>query len=152
MRTYKIRVSDPHFAYEFVHDDGSVETLSPLRDDGSVDVVNVDQFSSQPFMLNQHGFVSNDIMVFEQSQSDSVARAALARLKTINSGSLPADLDVDTALRMVVPSNYGSPAEYFRLQRSFAENVYNMRKIAADKQLEDSKKIDFTENVNDVDS
>lgn len=150
MRTFKIRTKEcvPTFPDVVYHDDGTREVVYPLREDGSVQVVNVDNFSGQPFMLNQHGFVADDIMIFEQAQSDSVARAALARLKTINSGSLPADMDVDTALKMVVPSNYGSPAEYVRIQRSFAENVYNMRKVAAEKQSIENSKIDFTETPN----
>lgn len=146
MITHKIRKNAPMWATHYYHDDGTCEMVCNLRDDGSIAEVNIDQFAGSQIMLNSKGFICNDIMVFEQAQSDSVARAALARLKTINSGSLPQDMDVDTALKMVIPSNYGTPAEYVKIQRSFAELSYKEQMIAAEMQKVENNKIDFTEN------
>lgn len=130
-------------AYEFLHDDGSVTADIPLNDDGTAKVVNVDQFSGQPFMENENGFICNDIMQFEQAQSDSVARAVLSRCQVLKSPSLPADMSLEQAFKQVVPANWSSPAEFVRAN---LQNAYNQaQEIQQKKNLSSEDKIDFTE-------
>lgn len=144
IRGHKVRVSQPLYVTEYLHDDGSIEELFPdTFEDGSPKVVNIDQFSGQPFMTNTEGFIINDIMAFEESQSDSVARSVLSRIKVIKSDSLPADMPVGEAFKRVLPASMQSPAELVRCEQVFAEQMYNDAKAA--KALEDAKKniIDF---------
>lgn len=112
-------------AYQVIHDDGEVEFTNLVDKDGNSTVLPIDQFSGHPLMLNSNGFIMNDIMVFEEAQSDSVARAALSRLRTVNFGSLPEDMPVSQAMQRIVPANWSSPAEYIRLERGFGELYYS---------------------------
>ena len=98
----------------------------PLREDGSVDELPVDQFSGQDFMLNPNGFITNDIMMFEECQSDSVARAILQRLKIQHPQSLDQRMSIDEMMAHCVPSNYGSPAEFVSAHRDIAEKSYKL--------------------------
>lgn len=98
----------------------------PLREDGSVDELPVDQFSGQDFMLNANGFITNDIMMFEECQSDSVARSILQRLKILHPESLDQRMSVDQMMAHCVPSNYGSPAEFVSANKFVAEKVYKL--------------------------
>ena len=146
IKGHKVRVAQPLYINEFLHDDGTIEEIFPDKfEDGSPKVVNIDQFSGQPFMTNTEGFIINDIMAFEESQSDTVARSVLARIKVIKSDSLPADMPVGEAFKRVLPASMQSPAELVRCEQVFAEQMYNDAKAA--KALEDSKKnvIDFSE-------
>lgn len=87
---------------------------------GNILVLDVDQFSGKRFLLNSCGWPMNDIQIFEEAQSDSIARAALSRLKVL--GSREDDgLTLEQRFERIVPSNWSSPAEYVKLQRRFAE-------------------------------
>ena len=92
----------------------------------------VDQFSGMPFMQNSNGFISNDIMVFEECQSDSVARAVLSRLKQIHPLNVDQNMTLDQMMASAVPANYGSPAEFVSAHKMVAEKMYKMHKEQAD--------------------
>lgn len=100
----------------------------PVREDNlcSVDELDVDQFSGQDFMINPNGFITNDIMMFEECQSDSVARAVLHRLKILHPESMDQRLTLDQMMARCVPSNYGSPAEFVSAHKSVAEKCYKL--------------------------
>lgn len=102
------------------------QIFAPVRDDGSVAELPVDQFSGQDFMLNPNGFITNDIMMFEECQSDSVARAILQRLKIQHPQSLDQSLSLDEMMAQCVPSNYGSPAEFVTANKMIAEKAYRL--------------------------
>ena len=53
---HKVRVAQPLYVTEFLHDDGTIEEIFPETfDDGSPKVVNIDQFSGQPSELVMKG-------------------------------------------------------------------------------------------------
>lgn len=97
----------------------SLDPIAAKNAAGDIDVLPVDQFSGKKFLLNASGWPMNDIMIFEQAQSDSVARAALARIKEIKSPAQRA-LTPQQMFDRIVPSNWSSPAEYLRASETFA--------------------------------
>lgn len=109
------------------------------------DICNVDQFSGQPFMLNSSGFIMNDIMLFEEAQSDSVARSVLQRIQAIKPESLgDEEFSVEEAFDRMCPPNFGSPAEYLAYQKKLASLDYDRLQALKAEREENSKKIDFT--------
>lgn len=95
----------------------------PTDDHGLVKVLNVDQFSGKKFLLNACGWPMNDIQIFEEAQSDSIARAALSRLKTI--GSREGDgLTLEQRFERIVPSSWSSPAEWIKACTAFGKLAY----------------------------
>lgn len=160
-RLYSKRVSRPLMVFEKV-----VESLDkkknkvfsivfdyPKREDGVTPIqLDVDQFSGQPFMLNANGFICNDIMMFEQCQSDSVARSILQRLKVLHPESLPQNLTIDEMMSSIVPANYGSPSEFVSAHKVIAQKLY---KLHADElkvynqQMQQIKENQINEAVND---
>lgn len=130
-------------AYEILHDDGTIELDVEKNADGSSVCVNIDQFSGQPFMENENGFICNDIMQFEQAQSDSVARAVLSRCQVLKSPSLPADMTLEQAFKQVIPANWSSPAEFVRanLEKAYSQ----VQDIKLRQNPPSDGKIDFTE-------
>lgn len=133
----KVRTAMPLLAYEVLHDDGTIEINVEQNPDGSPKQVNIDQFSGQPFMCNDNGFICNDIMQFESAQSDSIARAVLSRCQILKSPSLPADMTVEDAFKQVVPANWSSPAEFVRLHLDKAHSDYLSRQV---KNIEENTK------------
>lgn len=122
------RVNRPVSAFEGVVR-GCIVPLYKARKNNSkvVDTLDVDQFSGQKFMQNPQGFVMNDIMVFEECQSDSVARAVLNRIKVLHPESISQDLTPDEMFASIIPANYGSPAEFVSAHKAVAERVYKLR-------------------------
>lgn len=109
-------------------------------ENGDVKKLNVDDFSGKRFFLNPSGFPMNDIMIFEQAQSDSVARAALARIREV--GSRKDDgLTLQQRFDRITPSNWSSPAEYLRASETLARLDYAdmQRARAAQKPVEQPK-------------
>lgn len=112
-----------------------------------IDYMAIDQFSAKPFMQNASGFICNDIMAFEESESDSVARAVLARCKVLHPElSHDPDLSVSEIFDRIVPATFGSPTDYVRLQKHLA--TLDFERIEALKAAEKAKldKIDFTQS------
>lgn len=128
-RLYSIRTSRPLLGREKIKDNKLV-FIYQRRKDGSVKELDVDQFSGQPFMQNSNGFICNDIMMFEQCQSDSVARAVLERMKVLHPDSYPQDMDIDQMISCAMPANYGSPAEFVSSQKKIQENLYRLNQKA----------------------
>ena len=73
-------------------------------------VLPVDQFSGQPFMKNENGFIMNDIQAFNETQSDGIARAILSRTPVFKKDTTEDGLSVDQRLDEIIPSNCCSPA------------------------------------------
>lgn len=96
------------------------ELLDPA---GNVLALNVDQFSGKRFLLNSSGFPMNDIMIYEQAQSDSIARAALQRINVIASNA-DDGLTLEQRFERIVPSNWSSPAEWLRACETFGRLQY----------------------------
>ena len=87
-------------------------------------VLPVDQFSGQPFMKNENGFIMNDIQAFNETQSDGIARAILARTPVFKKDTLEDGLSVDQRLDEIIPSNCCSPAEFSRISKHIATQRY----------------------------
>ena len=107
--------------------------------------LDVDPFGTSRNLLNPCGFPMNDIMAFENAQSDSVARTILQRIKVLPDSGLTEDgRSVDEHFQDICPSNWSSPAEYVRYQKMVAEHYYNRVKAKADAQkVVDEGKINF---------
>lgn len=131
-RLHSIRTSRPLLGREKIKDSKLV-FIYQRRKDGSVKELDVDQFSGQPFMQNSNGFICNDIMMFEQSQSDSVARAVLERMKVLHPDSYPQDMDIEQMMSCAIPANYGSPAEFVSSQKMIQENLFRLTEKALQK-------------------
>lgn len=139
-RIHSIRTSRPLLGREKIKDNKLV-FIYQRRTDGSVKELDVDQFSGQPFMQNSNGFICNDIMMFEQCQSDSVARAVLERMKVLHPESYPQDMDIDQMMSCAIPANYGSPAEFVSSHKLISENLYRLNQIALNKKVVEYLKI-----------
>lgn len=100
------------------------------NEDKSVKCLPIDQFSGQPFMLNDCGFIMNDIEAFENTQSDSIARAVLSRVPVFKTSDADDGLSVTERLQEVLPANCCSPAEFARASKYIARVRYQR---AADK-------------------
>ena len=87
-------------------------------------VLPVDQFSGQPFMKNENGFIMNDIQAFNETQSDGIARAILARTPVFKKDISEDGLSVDQRLDEIIPSNCCSPAEFSRISKHIATQRY----------------------------
>lgn len=96
----------------------------PRNSDGSFIVLPVDQFSGKRFMRNASGFPMNDIMAYEETQNDSIARAVLSRINVVNNGK-PDDLTVQEQFDRIIPSNWSSPAEYLSVCEKFGKMAYS---------------------------
>lgn len=146
-KCFSVRTSPALGAREFARE-GIVERRPLLDEKGHKSVLNVDQFSGLPFMLNSSGFVMNDIMMYEQAQSDSVARSVLARIKEIKPQLLgDEEFSMTEAFERVCPPHFGSPAEFLAYQEKIAELDYNRVQALKVKREEESKKISFAEQV-----
>ena len=87
-------------------------------------VLPVDQFSGQPFMKNENGFIMNDIQAFNETQSDGIARAILARTPVFKKDTVEDGLSVDQRIDEIIPSNCCSPAEFSRISKHIATQRY----------------------------
>lgn len=134
MRTHKIRLTPAHSIGVALVVEGSKSKqgaserlvfTSCADEKGLLQPLNVDQFSGKTFMLNENGFPMNDIEAFETSQSDSVARAVLQRIKEIHPESIQQNLSAEQMFSRVMPANWSSPAEFVRASKMFAERFYN---------------------------
>lgn len=141
----KKNISLPYLMYAFV-DTFKEDVLydSTLLDkDGNCTVCPVDEFSGKEFMLNENGFIMNDIMAFEESASDSVARAVLERCRPLHSQNFDQSMSSQQMLDAMIPANFSTPAEYMKLQQAFAIRWYeNVTK----QQQAKEQKIEFEKN------
>lgn len=118
------------------------------------EVCNIDQFSGRRFMLNASGFICNDIMAFEQAQSDSVARSVLQRINVLHpQPTHDPDLSPDEIFERIVPANYSSPTDYVRISKKIAQLDYERLqaiKAKQEKQKSSGDKIEFGDSDKDL--
>jgi len=118
---------------------------------GNAKLLDIDSFSVQPAMLNCYGFPMNDIMAYETSQSESVARSVIQRIK-VNPDMPDTDLkkSVDEQFADLCPANWDSPAEFLRYNKSVAERAYKraseLRKLNEEKLAREKENISFVDN------
>ena len=105
---------------------------SQIDDKGRLLVLPIDQFSGRPFCLNPQGFPMNDIMIYEQSQSASVAESALRRINILHPESIDQNLSPEEMFERIVPANWSSPAEFVHASKAFANKFYARQKAKAD--------------------
>lgn len=104
---------------------------------------------------NASGFVMNDIMAFEEVESESVARSILQRLKLRKGDGTPFDAvfaddkgtlsdDGRSLFESVIPQNWSSPAEFVRAQKKLAEISFNKyQRLQAKRVQQEKQKIEF---------
>lgn len=124
MRTYKLRTKPILNSNQTVDSDGVIYTVERINSDGTVKQLPIDQFAGQPFMLNENGWIKNDIQAYEEAQSDSVARKILSRINVSQMDTKEDGLSLDDRLAEIIPSNYSSPAEFMRISRRLGELNY----------------------------
>lgn len=144
MKKFKVRTSVPssmlYRTVEVVVDDNQKKSKKiscvipniPLNPDNTFKVLPIDQFSGKSFLRNPSGFPMNDIMAYEETQNESVARAILSRINIVNNGK-PADLSIQEQFDNIVPANWSSPAEYISICEKFGKMAYvkQMEKVRA---------------------
>ena len=117
-----------------------------FNEDGSPKVLDIDQFSMQPFMLNSCGFPMNDIMAYNESESESIARAVLQRVSVQHpEPNIPQDVSLDDQFASIVPASWSTSTEYVRAQKHFAEMGFEAYQQKQASLREKEAKIDFTE-------
>lgn len=123
---------------------------SQMDDKGHLLVLPIDQFSGRPFCLNPQGFPMNDIMIYEMSQSASVAESALRRINILHPESVDQNLSPDEMFERIVPANWSSPAEFVQASKAFSQKWYSRAKARADAAAaaaeQPSETIDFSVN------
>lgn len=120
---------------------GVVKTVSNHK-------LNIDNFSTRRQFRNVFGWPTNDIMLYETAQSESVARAILQRIPINKDTGLVEDgCSIDEKFADLCPANWSSPAEYVRYQKRVAQNYFERiekKRVAAEKQKENT--ISFEDN------
>lgn len=108
-------------------------TVNPIDKEVVNKRLDIDPFGTSKKLLNPCGFPMNDIMAFENAQSESVARTILQRINVIKDTGLTNDgRTIDEHFEDLCPANWSSPAEYVRYQQKLATNYYNRVKAKAD--------------------
>ena len=130
---YKIKKNVPIPPY-MVGDEHGVYDTTLVNSKNELQVCPVDEFSGQPFMFNENGFIMNDVMVFENAESDSVARAALARIQILHPDNAPLGMTHEQLVHSIVPANFSTPAEYLRIQNELGKDYYNRIRLQAEKE------------------
>ena len=134
MITSKIRKSpSTPIGFKF-NSDNSLVDVRPVNKDGSLKVLPIDQFPSQPFMHNEDGWIMNDIAAYEKAQNDSLARAILQRCPVIADSSKDDGLTVDERLKEIIPHNASSPSEFVAVSKHIASVRY-ARQVAKEKEI-----------------
>lgn len=161
MKVFKIRSTEPSLMLRRVinvsveGDSKKSKKISvvipniPQNPDGTFVVLPIDQFSGKSFMKNPCGFPMNDIMAYEDTQNESIARAVLNRINIVNNGK-PEDLSVQEQFDRIVPSNWSSPAEYLSICEKFGTMAYKKQMDALPSQDVESSINKEPDNVVDV--
>lgn len=144
MKTHKLRVSDPSPMLKRTVEisvssadkkkNKKISVVIPnlkQNDDGTFDLLPIDQFSGSNFMLNDCGFPMNDIMAYEETQNESIARAVLSRIKVVDNGK-PSELSLQEQFDNIIPANWSSPAEFLSLHEKFARMAFDKSHIPSD--------------------
>lgn len=109
---------------------GFVSVL-PMNKDEQVKTLPIDPFAGLPFMLNEQGWLKNDIQAYEDTQNIGVARAILQRCPVL-AGDKPDNLSLDERLSQIIPANCSSPSEFVRVSKHIASEQY-ARRVAQEK-------------------
>lgn len=116
-------------------------------------ILDVDPLPSA--IRNASGFVMNDIMAFEEVESESVARSILQRLKLRKGDGSPFDSvfvddkgtltdDGRSLFESVIPQHWSSPAEFVRAQKKLAEISFNKyQRLQAKRAAQAKQNIEF---------
>ena len=121
MSKYRVKSVSP---IQFLVINENVFDTRLKTEENNLVVLPVDQFSGQPFMKNENGFIMNDIQAFNETQSDGIARAILARTPVFKKDTSEDGLSVDQRLDEIIPSNCCSPAEFSRISKHIATQRY----------------------------
>lgn len=136
-KDYKVRTSPVVLPDEYISDKK-----------GNNHELDIDSFSTQPALLNCYGWPTNDIMLYEQSQSDSVARAVLQRVPISKiEGLEPGSYDIEQQFNEMCPANWDSPAEFVRYSRSVAESAYKRAAKLRESKKQKESTISFDDKV-----
>lgn len=99
--------------------------VDPLSKERVNRVLDIDNFGTSKKLLNPCGFPMNDIMAYENAQSESVARTILQRINVVKDTGLTQDgRSIEEHFEDLCPASWSSPAEYVRYQKIVAENYY----------------------------
>lgn len=109
---------------------GFVSVL-PKNKDEQVKTLPIDPFAGLPFMINEQGWLKNDIQAYEDTQNIGVARAILQRCPVL-AGDKPDNLTLDERLSQIIPANCSSPSEFVRVSKHIAAEQYS-RRVAQEK-------------------
>ena len=134
MLTSKIRISPSVPVGYKLNSDNSLVDVRPINKDGSLKVLPIDLFPSQPFMHNEEGWIMNDIAAYERAQNDSLARAILQRCPVLADSSRDDGLTVDERLKEIIPANASSPSEFVAVSKHIASVRYS-RQVAKEKEI-----------------
>ena len=130
MKTSKIRVTCAAFVGWQLGNDGFVSVL-PLSQDDQVKRLPIDPFAGLSFMINEQGWLKNDIQAYEDTHNVSVARAILQRCPVFTADK-PDNLSLDERLSQIIPANCSSPSEFVRVSKHIAQEQY-ARRVAQEK-------------------
>ena len=130
MKTSKIRVICAAFVGWQPGKDGFVSVL-PLSQDDQVKRLPIDPFAGLSFMINEQGWLKNDIQAYEDTHNVSVARAILQRCPVF-AADKPDNLSLDERLSQIIPANCSSPSEFVRVSKHIAQEQY-ARRVAQEK-------------------
>ena len=107
-----------------------VDPLSKQRFNRQLDI---DNFGTSKKLLNPCGFPMNDIMAYENAQSETVARSILQRINVVKDTGLTQDgRSIEEHFDDLCPVSWSSPAEYVRYQKLVAENYYRRAESKAE--------------------
>lgn len=116
----------------------SINSVLPLDADRNVKRLPIDPFAGLSFMINEQGWLKNDIQAYEDTQNIGVARAILQRCPVFASDK-PDNLSLDERLSQIIPSNCSSPSEFVRVSKHIAAEQY-ARRVAQEKALAEAQK------------
>lgn len=136
MSKFRVKCVSPiHFQ---VINESVIDTRLKTEENNLV-VLPVDQFSGQPFMKNENGFIMNDIQAFNETQSDGIARAILSRCPVFKKDTVEDGLSVEERLDDIIPSNCCSPAEFARISKKIATQRYQRALARQEAAIADQK-------------
>lgn len=130
MKTSKLRVKPASLMNWLIGKDSLISTL-PLSQDEKVKTLPIDPFAGLSFMINEQGWLKNDIQAYEDTHNVSVARAILQRCPVFTADK-PDNLSLDERLSQIIPANCSSPSEFVRVSKHIAQEQY-ARRVAQEK-------------------
>lgn len=130
MKTSKIRVK-PCAPVALVFNGKEIVSILPVAKDNKVKKLPIDPFAGLSFMVNEQGWLKNDIQAYEDTHNAGVARAILQRCPVF-SADKPDNLSLDDRLSQIIPANCSSPSEFVRVSKQIVQEQY-ARRVALEK-------------------